>query len=201
MSVDGVLRADGLAVGGTGTNVSALSLVLIGHDVIILHRVQDLRPVQGGQVAEIWVLFDSHGTSGDVHEAVEAHLLQLEHLIEHQGVVEEEVVSTDHRQVGEEVAEGLQAVDPEQQHVVGHHLQLRVGEAVKVVRLRLKHEQNLQIAFDDGAVLQRLEVGHIIADVLALTDWKSTKQSRRYKADHATGQAQTNSFLNFYGCV
>lgn len=178
MSVDGVLRADGLAVGGAGTNISALSLVLIGHDVIILHRVQDLGPVQGGQVAEVWVLLDSHGTSGDVHEAVEAHLLQLEHLIKHQGVVEEEVVSTNHRQVGEEVAEGLQAVDPEQQHVVGHHLQLWVGEAVEVVRLCLKHEQNLQVAFDDGAVLQRLEVGHIIADVLALTDWKSTKQSR-----------------------
>lgn len=177
MSVDGVLWADGLTLGGAGTNISALSVVLIGHDVIILHRVQDLGPVQGGQVAEVWVLLNSHGTSGDVHEAVEAHLLQLEHLIKHKGVVEEEVVSADHREVGEQIAEGLQAVDPEQQHVVGHHLQLWVGEAVEVFRLCLKHEQNLQVAFNDGAVLQGLEVGHIVADVLVLADWKITKQN------------------------
>lgn len=178
VSVDGVLWADGLTVRGAGTNIAALPLVLIGHDVVILHRVQDLGPVQGGQVAEVWVFLDPHGTSGDVHEAVEAHLLQLEHLIKYQGVVEEEVVSADHGQVGEEIPEGLQAVDPEQQHVVSHHLQLWVGEAVEVVRLCLKHEQNLQMAFNDGAVFQRLEVDHIVADVLALADWKFTKQNR-----------------------
>lgn len=177
MSIDGVLWADGLTLGRAGTNISALSLVLIGHDVIILHRVQDLGPVQGGQVAEVWVLLNSHGTSGDVHQAAEAHLLQLEHLVEHKGVVEEEVVSADHREVGEEIAEGLQAVDPEQQHVVGHHLQLWVAEAVEVFRLCLKHEQNLQVAFNDGAVLQGLEVGHIIADVLFLADWRVTKEN------------------------
>lgn len=170
VSIDGVLRADGLTLGGAGTNISALSVVLIGHDVIILHRVQDLGPVQGGQVAEVWVLLDPHGPSGDVHEAVEAHVLQLEHLVKNQGVVEEEVVSADHREVGEEISKSLQAVDPEQQHVVGHHSQLGVGEAVEVFSLCLKHEQNLQVAFDDGAVLQGLEVGHIVADVLVLAD-------------------------------
>lgn len=178
MSVDGVLWADGLTLGGAGTNISALSVVLIGHNVIILHRVQDLGPVQGGQVAEVWVLLNSHGTTGDVHEAVKAHLLQLEHLIKHKGVVEEEVVSADHCEVGEEIAEGLQAIDPEQQHVVGHHLQLWVGEAVEVFRLGLKHEQNLQVAFNDGAVLQGLEVVYGVADVLVLADWKATKQNQ-----------------------
>lgn len=29
------------------------------------------------------------------------------------------------------------------------------------------------MALDNGAVLQRLEIGHIVPDVLALTDWKN----------------------------
>lgn len=170
MSVDGVLWADGLTLSRAGTHVPTLSVILIGHDEVVLHRVQDLGPVQGGQVAQVRILLDPHGAPGDIHEAVQAHLLQLQHLVNHKSVVEEEVVSADHRQVGEEIAEGLEAVDPEQQHIVSHNSQLRVAETSEVLSLGLKHEQNLQVALDDGAVLQRLEVGHIVPDVLTLAD-------------------------------
>ncbi len=139
MSVDGALWADGLTLGRAGTHISALSLILVGHDKVVLHRVQDFGPVQRGQVAQVWVLLDPHGTPGDIHETVEAHLLQLQHLIYHKSVVEEEVVSADHRQVGEEIAKCLQAVDPKQQHVVSHHSQLRVAKTPEVLGLGLKH--------------------------------------------------------------
>lgn len=181
MSVDGVLWADGLTLGRARTHISTLSLVLIGHDEVVLHRVQDLGPVQGGQVAQVRILLDPHGAPGDIHETVEAHLLQLQHLINYESVVEEEVVSTDHRQVGEEIAEGLEAVDPEQQHIVGHHSQLWVAETPEVLGLGLKHEQNLQVSLNDGAVLQRLEVGHIVPNVLTLADWRDKKEGRSQK--------------------
>lgn len=154
VSVDGVLRANGLTQGRARTHIATLSVILIGHDEVVFHRIQDLGPVQGGQVAQVWILFDPHGTPGYIHETVEAHLLQLQHLINHKTVVEEEVISTDHRQVGEELAQGLKAVDPEQQYVVCHDSQLRVAETTEVLGLGLKHEQNLQVALDDGAPLQ-----------------------------------------------
>lgn len=175
MAVDGVLWADGLTLGRAGAHVPTLSIFLIGHDVVILDRIQDLGPVQCGQVAQVRVFLDPHGAPGDIHEAVEAHLLQLQHLVDHERVVEEEVVATDHGQVGEQIAEGLQAINPEQQHIVGHHLQFRVAETPEVLGLGLEHEQNLQVALDDGAVLQRLEVGHIVSDVLTLTNCETEK--------------------------
>lgn len=141
-------------MGRAGTHVSTLPVILIGHNEVVLHSVQDLGPVQGGQVAKVRILLNSHGAAGDVHQTVKAQLLQLQHLIKHKSVVEEEVVAADHCQVGEEIAEGLEAVDPKQQHVVGHHSQLWVAEATEVLDLGLKHEQNLQVALDDGAVLQ-----------------------------------------------
>ena len=140
VSIDGVLRADGLTLGRAGTHISALSLVLIGHDEVVLRGIQDLGPVQGCQVAQVRILLDSNSTPCDVHEAVQSHLLQLQHLVNHKGIVEEEVVSTDHCQVREEIGEGVEAIDPEQQHVVGHHSKLRVAETPEVFGLGLKHE-------------------------------------------------------------
>lgn len=178
VSVDGVLWADGLTLGRAGTHISTLSLILVGHDEVVLHRVQDLGPVKCGQVAQVWIFLDPHRSPGDIHETVEAHLLQLQHLVNYKCIVEEEVVSADHRQVGEEITEGLEAINPEQQHIVCHHSQLWVAETPEVIGLGLKHEQNLEVALDDGAVLQRLEVGHIVTDVLALADWKERKGGR-----------------------
>ena len=151
LSVDGGLRTGGLPIGRAWTHVPTLLAVLIGHDVVVLHRVQNLGPVQGREVAEVRVLLQPHGSSSDVHEAVEPQLLQVHHLKQNQGVVEEQVVASDHRQVGEQVAEGFQTVDPEQEEEVGDHGQLGVADSPKV--LSLEHEEDLQVALDHSAVL------------------------------------------------
>lgn len=104
MAVDGVLLAGGLTLSRAGAHIPALPLLLVGYDVVVLHRVQDLGPVQCGQVAQVWVLLDPHGATRDVHETVEAQLLQVQHFIEDQCVVEKEAVAADHRQVWEQVA-------------------------------------------------------------------------------------------------
>lgn len=114
VAVDGGRLAGGLSNGGPRAHVSALPVVLVGHDVVVLDRVQYLGPVQSGEIAEIWVLLDPHGPPGDVHQAMEADLSQLKHFKDHQSVVEEQVVASDHSQVGEEVTEALQAVHSEQ---------------------------------------------------------------------------------------
>lgn len=140
VSIDGCRLAGGLSDGHPRAHIPALSVILVGHDIVVLHWVQDLGPVQSGEIAEIWVLLDSHGSSGDVHQAMEADLSQLEHLEHHQGIVEEQVVASDDSQVGEEISEALQAVNPEEQQVVGDHCQLGETEASKILWLGPKHK-------------------------------------------------------------
>lgn len=175
VTVDSGGLAGGLSNRSTWTHVSALPVVFVGHDVVVLHRVKDFRPVQSGEVAEVRVLLDPHGSSGDVHQAVEADLSQLEHLEYHQGVVEEEVAAPDHGQVGEKVTEALKPINTKEQKVVGDHDQFGEAEASEILRLGPEHEQDLQMAFDDGAVLEDLQVRRIVADVLAWTNWKERK--------------------------
>lgn len=140
VSVDGGGLAGGLSDGRPRANVSALSVVLVSHDVVVLHCVQDLGPVQSGEVAEIRVLLNPHCSTGDVHQAMEADLSQLEHLEHHQGVVEEQVVASDDRKVGEKIAEGLHAVNSEEQQVVGDHRQFGETDAPEILRLGPEHE-------------------------------------------------------------
>lgn len=138
--VDGGEGAGGFALNRAGANVSALSVVLIGHDVVVLHRVEDHGPVEGGEVAEVGVLLHAHGPTGDVHQTVEADLLQLQHLEQHERVVEEEIVASHHREVGKQVAEALQAIDTEQEKVVRHYRQLGVTQATEILRFGREHE-------------------------------------------------------------
>ena len=175
MAVDGGGLAGGLPDRRPWTHVPALPVVLVGHDVVVLHRVEDFRPVQSGKIAEVRVLLNPHGSSGDVHQAMEADLSQLEHLKNHQSVVEKKVAASDHGQVGEKVAEALQPINPKEQKVIGDHDQFRVAEASEILRLCPEHEQDLQVAFDNGAVLKGLQVGRIVPDVLAWTNWKERK--------------------------
>lgn len=175
LSVDGRGGTGGLSDGCPGTHIPTLPVILVGHDVVVRHRIQNLGPVQSGKVTEIWVLLDPHSSSCDVHQAVEADLTQLEHFERNQGVVEEQVVASDDRQVGEEVAETLQAVDPEHQQVVGDHRELWKTEAPEVLCLGPEHEQDLQVAFDHGAVLEGLEAGHTVSNVLLGTNCEDKK--------------------------
>lgn len=96
VAVDGGRLAGGLSDGRPRAHVSTLPVVLVRHDVVVFHRIQDFGPVQSREITEIWVLLDSHSSSGDVHQAMEANLSQLEHLKHHQSIVEEQIVSSDH---------------------------------------------------------------------------------------------------------
>lgn len=102
-TVDDGGRAVAFPFHGSWTHISTLLLViLVGDDVVVLDGVQNPRPVDGGQVAQLVVLLDAHGAARDVHQVVEADLLQVNHLKDDQRVVKEQVGSSDHREVGEE---------------------------------------------------------------------------------------------------
>lgn len=113
--VDGGLFAGCCPRDGTRANVSALPLILVSHNVVVLHWVGDLGPVERGQIAEVGVLLNAYCSSRDVGQAVEADFLQLNHFKHDQGVVEEEVVAADDGEVWEEVTQTLQAVDAEEE--------------------------------------------------------------------------------------
>ena len=125
-AVDGGLLTGGLPLGRPRTHVPALPVILIGYDVVVLHSVQDLGPVQGGEVAEVWDLLDSHRSSSYIHQAMEADIPELQHFKEDQSIVEEQVVTSDHSEIREEVFEALHAVDPEQEEEVCDHGQFGV---------------------------------------------------------------------------
>lgn len=170
IAVDGGLDTRDLSGDGSRTDVAALALVFVRHYVVVLYRVENFGPVEGGEVAEFGVLLHAHGSTRDVHQTREPHLLQLQHLEDHQGVVEEQVVATDDSEVGKQVPKTLQTIDAEQQQVVCDHHQLGEPQATEVLSSGLEHQQDLQVAFDHCAVLQRAQVGHVIPDVFAGAD-------------------------------
>lgn len=166
-------RAAGLALRSAWTDVPTfLVVVFVQHNVIILHGVQDARPVDGGQVAELIVLLDADSPPGDVHQAVEAQLLQVNHLKDDQRVVEEETGAPDDREVGEQVLQALQPVDPEQQQVVSDHDEFGETEVSEILRPRLEHQQNLQMSFNDRAVGQLVQPREVVPDVHAGTHYE-----------------------------
>ncbi len=165
--VDGGLFAGCRPRDCTRANVSALPLVLVSHNVVVLHRVRDLGPVERGQIAEVGVLFNAYRSSRDVGQAVEADFLQLDHFEHDQGVVEEEVVSADDGEAWEEVTQTLQAVDAEEEQVIRDQDQLWEAQAPEVLQSGLEHEQDFQVALDHRAVLHNAQLGRIIADIYA----------------------------------
>ncbi len=98
--VDGGEGAGGFALNRPGADISALSIVLIGHDVVVLHWVKDHGPVESGEVAEVGVLLHAHSSTGDVHQVVKANLFHLQHLEQHKRIVEEEIITAHHCEVG-----------------------------------------------------------------------------------------------------
>ena len=173
LPVDDSGRAVGFALGGAWTNVPTLLIVIfVQHDIIILHRIQDARPVDGGQVAEFIVLLNADRPPGDVHQVVEAKLLQVNHLKDDQRIIKEEARASDNREVGEQVLQALQPIDPEEQQVISDHDEFGETEVSEVLRSRFEHQQNLQMSFDDRAVGQLMQPGEIIPDIHTGAHWK-----------------------------
>lgn len=140
LPIDDSGRAVGLALGSAWTDVPTLLVVVfVQHNIIILHRIQDAGPVDGGQVAELIVLLDADGAPGDVHQAVEAKLLQVDHLEDDQRVVEEEARASDDREVGEQVLQALQPIDPEEQQVISDHDEFGETEVSEILGPRFEH--------------------------------------------------------------
>lgn len=154
-------------------NGIALLWLLVQIDDVVELGIHDERPVHRVQVAELRVLLDAHGSPGDVPQVVQADVLQVGHLVDHQGVVEEERAPPDDGQVGEKRAEAVQAGDAKHQQVVGDDGQL--GEAqgaedllVHVLGL-VVDEEDVQEALHHRAVLQPVELTDVVSDVDAWT--------------------------------
>lgn len=172
--VDGGLLAQRLRLHRPWTQVPTLLLGFVPHDVVVGDGVQDQGPVHCGQVAEVSVLLDPDGPTGDVPQIVKPYVLEVGHLEDDQGVVVEELPSADDREVREEVAEALEAGHAEQQQVLGDDREL--GEAVAPVVLGLGDEQDVQVTLDHRAVLQAPQLLVVIADVDAgPADWRDTR--------------------------
>ena len=92
-------------------DIATLLCLLIPIDNIVRPSIHNKGPVHRVQVAELWVLFNPHGSPGDVPQVVQADVLQAGHLVDHQGVVVEEIAPPDDAQVGEKHAEAVQARD------------------------------------------------------------------------------------------
>lgn len=147
---------------------------------VVQPSIHNKGPVHRVQVAELRVLLNPHSSPGDVPQIVQADVLQAGHLVNHQGVVVEEISPADYTQVGEENAEAVQARDAKQQQVVGDDGQLWEAQGaedllVDVVGL-VVDEEDLQVALHHRAVLQTLELADVIPDVDArTTNWKTKR--------------------------
>lgn len=97
----------------TWTNITAFFGWLVPIDVVVKLCIHNEWPVHWVQVAQLRVLFDSDSASGDVPQVVEADIFQAGHFEDNQGVVVEQVASTDDTEVGEEHTEAIQARDSE----------------------------------------------------------------------------------------
>lgn len=152
-------------------NIVTFLCLLIPIDNVVELSIHNKRPVHRVQVAELGVLFNPHGSPGDVPQIVQADVLQAGHLVDHQGVVVEEIAPADDTEVGEEHAEAVKARDAKQQQVVGDDGQLWEAEGaedllVDVVGLVVDKE-DLQVALEHRAVLQTLELADLISNVNA----------------------------------
>lgn len=70
---------------------------------------------------------------------MQTDLSELDHLENDQGIVEEQIASSDYGQIGEEVTEALQTVDAKHEQVIGDHSELRETEAAKVLSFGPEH--------------------------------------------------------------
>lgn len=164
-------------------NIVTLLCLLIPIDNIVELSIHDQRPVHRVQVAELGVLFNPHGSPGDVPQVVQADVLQAGHLVDHQGVVVEKIAPADDTQVGEKHAEAVQAGDAKQQQVASDDGQLWEAEGAEVLLVDVLglvvDEEDVQVALHHRTVLQPLELTDVISDVDARTaDCKTRRDNK-----------------------
>lgn len=100
----------------------------------------------------------------------ESYLLQVLHLVNHEGVVREEYIAPDDFEIWEEFVEALQAVHAIQKKVAGDFSQLRKANILEIRLGVVLDQHDLQKALDHPAVFQHFKTDNVIPDVYALTD-------------------------------
>ena len=81
--------------------------ISVGDELVrlVMRVIDHMCPVHSLCKAQLGILLDAHGASSDEFEGVQSQLFQVEHLEYDQRVVLKQGLATDHRQVGEQVAE------------------------------------------------------------------------------------------------
>lgn len=150
-------------------------------DVVVLNRVQNLRPVNGGEVTEFIVLFNPDRAPAYMHEAGQPDLLQMNHLKNNKGIVEKESRSTDDSEIWKKIFEAFQAVNAKEKEVVRYHGKFGKTQPFKVFALAGEHKQNLQMAFNYSAVLQLIKSRQVIPDIHTGTNFSIALSEENHK--------------------
>jgi hypothetical protein len=150
LPIDDSGRTVGLALGGAWTDIPTfLVVIFVQYNVVVLHRIQDTGPVDSGQVAELIILLDADRAPGDVHEVIKPQLLQVDHLEDNQGIVEEETGASDDCEIWEEVFQTFQTIDTEEKQVICDHDEFGETEVSEIFGSGLEHQEDLQMALND----------------------------------------------------
>ena len=131
---------------------------------------RDLHPVDGVNVTQIRVLLETDGAAYNPRKTVKTQLLKVGHLKDDQPVVVEQLLAADHRQIGEDVTEGAQAVHAVEQEKFGDFTQVGKGEVVIVRGLSVVYEEDAQVTLNHCAVGEAVEGLHVVADVKTLAN-------------------------------
>lgn len=109
-------------------------------------------------------------------------LLETEHLVDDEAVVDEQAGPSDPDQVGQQLPQTPQPLDPIEQKVLGDLAQLGETPGLEVLLGGFLHEHYLHITFHHRAIRQFGQVGHVIAHIDALADSRTrevhTQQQR-----------------------
>ena len=152
------------------TDIDTLVCVAILNDEIIhLPVAEDRRPIDGVDVAQLWVPLDADGSANDPPQVPQSQIFQIVHFEHHQGVVEEQYLAADGDQVWKDVAQRLHAVDTVKQQIVGDFSQVWERERLKLLRSGVVHKKYLEVTLNDGAVFQTVELTHCVPDVNTVT--------------------------------
>ena len=152
------------------TNVDALVRFFVRHDEVVLHgdaRIRDHSPVDGFDVTELGVLFQSNSATLYFGQAAQTEVFHGRHLVRDQRVVVEELPASDDGQVREDLRQRPETVDTVQQEVIGDLREVGEDEPVILTGIRIVDQEYLQGTLDNRTVCQILELLDFVPNVSA----------------------------------
>lgn len=103
----------------------------------------------------------------------------MHQLVDDDGVVGDQLLAPDHGQVGEQLLQRAQAVDPEQQQVLGDLRQQREGVVLEAGLGVLVDEEDVHEALHHDAVLEPLQVRGGVPDVDAAAHFCELEREKK----------------------